>query len=75
MFVLLSGLCVFGGVALIILGYILWGVAMVVLGYLGLMGLFLHGVKTTQEELQKPAHKGLLPAVEHKEHNVKSVEP
>ena len=68
MYLLLSGLCVLGGVALILFGYILWGVAVVVLGYLGLAGVFLRGVKTTHEELQKPAHKGLLPAVEHKEH-------
>ena len=68
MYLLLSGLCVLGGVALILFGYILWGVAVVVLGYLGLVGVFLRGVKTTHEELQNPAHKGLLPAVEHKEH-------
>ena len=68
MYLLLSGLCVLGGVALILFGYILWGVAVVVLGYLGLVGVFLHGVNATHTELQKPAHKGLLPAVEHKEH-------
>ena len=68
MFVLLSGLCVLGGVALILFGYILWGVAVVVLGYLGLVGVFLHGVNATHTELQKPVHKGLLPTVEHKEH-------
>ena len=68
MYLLLSGLCVLGGVALILFGYILWGVAVVVTGYLGLVGVFLYGVHATHEELQKPMHKGLLPAVEHKEH-------